>query len=551
DLAKAFDTVSHDHIVKSLQRLQINTHFIDVIINLYQQCHTCIEVGKEIEMTSGVKQGDPLSPILFNIAMDPLICDLESSGYGFTFGQEEQQVTALAFADDIALVSQSHAGMAHLLKLTNNFCKKVGMAMNYKKTRGFHIAPKGKTYVVNSRSKWKVDNNEIALIMPGEHEKYLGAYFDPWIGVEQGNSLAKLEDYLKNLESLPLKPGQKVHCLKTFVIPSLLYGLIQSDWKKHTLVDMDCRIRNYLKEVLHLALGTADGLLYSASKDGGLGVQKLESLIPNLAYNKLDRFNKSDERIIHASVAFNGINITTEMTNLLCSGVKKQELARWKELRCQGIGVSYFEDDSVSNSWCTDLSRLKSKHLIAALQLRSNTYPTREFTARGRPTIPKMCRGCGNATEMIGHIIRPMHNCERSSHSKQLINKAERLGWTTEKEPNLIDNQSRLRKPDLIFKKGNQALVVDVTVRMEDNQSSLEKAFQEKVEYYSPLRPQIEKLTGCRNIGFYGFVVGARGKFPKDNSKLLVDLGLPRHKTFSTSISCLSLQRTLDMLQIF
>uniref|UniRef100_H3AW79 Reverse transcriptase domain-containing protein n=1 Tax=Latimeria chalumnae TaxID=7897 RepID=H3AW79_LATCH len=393
------------------------------------------------------------------------------------------------------------------------FVDLVGMAMNYKKTRGFHIAPKGKTYVVNSRNKWKVDNNEIVLIMPGEHKKYLGAYFDPRIGVEPENSLAKLEDYLKNLESLPLKPGQKVYCLKTFVIPSLLYGLLQSDWKKHTLVDMDRRIRNYLKEVLHLALGTADGLLYSATKDGGLGIQKLESLIPNLTYNKLDKFNKSDERIIHAIAAFNIINITTEMTNLLCSSInpythwRKQELARWKEFRCL-----YFEDDSVSNSWCTDLSRLKSKH-IAALQLRSNTYPTREFTARGRPTVTKMRRGCGNATETLGHISGQCIKLYRhNTVAKQLINKAEKLGWTTEKEPNLIDNQGRLRKPDLIFKKGDQALVVNVTVRKEDNKSSLEKAFQEKVEYYSPLRPQIEKLTGCKNIGF---VVGARGKFPK------------------------------------
>uniref|UniRef100_H3ABZ5 ribonuclease H n=1 Tax=Latimeria chalumnae TaxID=7897 RepID=H3ABZ5_LATCH len=514
NLAKAFDTVSHDHIVKSMQRLKVHQHFIDVIVDLYQQCHTCIEVGSErtnrIEMTSGVNQGDPLSPILFNIAMDPLICDLENSGHGFTFGQEEQTVTALAFADDIALVSQSHTDMANLLKRTSTFCKKVGMTLNYKKTRGF----KGKTYVVNSRCKWKIDNNEITLT-PGEHEKYLSAYFDPWVGLKPEQSRAW--ENLRNLESLLLKPGQKVYCLKTYVIPSLLYGLLQSDWNKHTLVEMD-------RKVLHLALSTADGLLYSAPKDGGLGIQKLESLIPHLIYNKLARFNKSEDNIIHTSADFNDIHIATEMIKLISTGDanpwshwRKQELARWKELRCQGIGVSYFEDDSVSNSWCTDLSKFKLKHLIAALQLRSNTYPTREFSARGRPTVPKMCRGCGNATETLGHIsgqcitVKGARIKRHNKIAEQLIRKAEKIGWTTLQEPNLIDTQGRLRKPDLIFQKGDQALVVDVTVRVEDNQSSLEKAFQEKIDYYSSLKPQIEQLTGCTNIGFYGFVVGARG----------------------------------------
>uniref|UniRef100_H3ALL1 Reverse transcriptase domain-containing protein n=1 Tax=Latimeria chalumnae TaxID=7897 RepID=H3ALL1_LATCH len=456
---------------------------------------------------------------------------------------------ALAFADDIALVSQSHTGMANLL----NFCKKVGMALNYKKTWGFHIAPKGKTYVVNSRSKWKIDNNEITLITPGEHEKYLGANFDPWVGLKPEQSLGKLEEYMRNFGSLPLKPGQKVYCLKTYVIPSLLYGLLQSDWKKHTLVEMDRRIRNYLKEILHLALGTADGLLYSAPRDGGLGVQKLESLIPHLTYNKLARFNKSEDNIIHTSAAFNDIHIATEMINLISSGGVNPWTHWWKELRCQGISVSHFKDDSVSNSWCTDLSKFKSKHLIAALQLRSNTYPTREFSARGRPTVPKMCRGCGNATETLGHMrcitVKGARIKRHNKVAEQLIRKAKKIGWTTLREPNLIDTQGRLRKPDLIFKKGDQALVVDVTVRLEDNQSSLEKVFQEKIDYYSPLKPQIEQLTGCRNIGFYGFVVGARGKFPKDNSRLLIDLGLPRHKTFSTSISCLALQLTMDILQ--
>lgn len=37
-------------------------------------------------MKVGVKQGDPMSPLLFNIAVDPMIHKLERMGEGYRFG---------------------------------------------------------------------------------------------------------------------------------------------------------------------------------------------------------------------------------------------------------------------------------------------------------------------------------------------------------------------------------------------------------------------------------------------------------------------------------
>jgi hypothetical protein len=68
DLAKAFDTVSHKHINEGLKRFRVNRHFIDVVIDLYTDASTHFTLAKgetpKIPMTRGVKQGDPLSPLL-------------------------------------------------------------------------------------------------------------------------------------------------------------------------------------------------------------------------------------------------------------------------------------------------------------------------------------------------------------------------------------------------------------------------------------------------------------------------------------------------------
>lgn len=43
----------------------------------------------EIPMTLGVKQGDPPSPLLLNIAMDPLVKVIDRQSNGYKFGPNE------------------------------------------------------------------------------------------------------------------------------------------------------------------------------------------------------------------------------------------------------------------------------------------------------------------------------------------------------------------------------------------------------------------------------------------------------------------------------
>ncbi|NXT45332.1 PO21 protein, partial [Pelecanoides urinatrix] len=74
-----------------------------------------------INIRSGVKQGDPMSPLLLNLALDPLLCKLETEGKGFHHGGF--QVTAMAFADDLVLLSDSWDGMQYNIQILETFCE--------------------------------------------------------------------------------------------------------------------------------------------------------------------------------------------------------------------------------------------------------------------------------------------------------------------------------------------------------------------------------------------------------------------------------------------
>ncbi|CAM5120518.1 unnamed protein product [Eretmochelys imbricata] len=77
DLADTFGSMSHHHIFAVLQEFGMPENFLRVIREVYEGCSTTIHSVEgetaEILIRRGVKQGCPLSPIIFNLAMEPLL----------------------------------------------------------------------------------------------------------------------------------------------------------------------------------------------------------------------------------------------------------------------------------------------------------------------------------------------------------------------------------------------------------------------------------------------------------------------------------------------
>ncbi|NWJ08938.1 POLR protein, partial [Crypturellus undulatus] len=107
----------------------VNSHIIDIIKDLYTNAGMTLELGHlrsgNIKILGGVKQGDPLLLILFNLALDPLLCNLEKLSLSYEYG--EQRVTSLAFADDLALFSDSWDNMQQSIQVVEEFCNLMGL----------------------------------------------------------------------------------------------------------------------------------------------------------------------------------------------------------------------------------------------------------------------------------------------------------------------------------------------------------------------------------------------------------------------------------------
>ena len=76
DSEKAFDKIQHPFMIKTLQKLGTEGTYLNIIKAIYDKPTANIILnGKKLKafpLRSGTRQGCPLSPLLFNIALEVL-----------------------------------------------------------------------------------------------------------------------------------------------------------------------------------------------------------------------------------------------------------------------------------------------------------------------------------------------------------------------------------------------------------------------------------------------------------------------------------------------
>lgn len=146
-IRKAFDTVPHIGIVQALEKRGVPASLLRLIERLYSGNSTCMEgYDVSLKIQRGVKQGDPLSPLLFNVVLDELLCRLEDlTG---RFGISEITMGEMAYADDLVLVYETPEAMQEALEVVDKFLASLEMSLSLHKCIAFQIKPGGPGFLV-------------------------------------------------------------------------------------------------------------------------------------------------------------------------------------------------------------------------------------------------------------------------------------------------------------------------------------------------------------------------------------------------------------------
>ncbi|KAF1327226.1 putative Pollike protein, partial [Globisporangium splendens] len=138
DFEKAFDRVNWDYMFRVLEKMGCGSAFIQWVRLLYTrpQAHLLINqnIQPALHPTRGVKQGDPLSALLFLLAIEPLGNMLRShEEYGVCLNADHT-ATSMFFADDTTLLGGSIPSVQAQLELVDVYCKGSGAKLNLSKS---------------------------------------------------------------------------------------------------------------------------------------------------------------------------------------------------------------------------------------------------------------------------------------------------------------------------------------------------------------------------------------------------------------------------------
>ena len=106
-------------------------------------------------------------------------------------------VTAMAFADDLVLLSDSWENMKQNIKKLETFCNLTGLKTLGEECHDFCIKQTKDSSSINNCTAWTLTGTALNMTSPGISEKYLGLQIDPWIGVAKSVLSTKLEFWLQ------------------------------------------------------------------------------------------------------------------------------------------------------------------------------------------------------------------------------------------------------------------------------------------------------------------------------------------------------------------
>ena len=117
DVEKAFDRINHAKLFEALMLEGAHFNLVTTLRNLYTNMTAYVRLGpdacsRQFIIQRGVRQGDPLSPALFLVAMKHVLSNISISwrmkGYG-------TDVSHVAFADDVTLIASCWASLREML----------------------------------------------------------------------------------------------------------------------------------------------------------------------------------------------------------------------------------------------------------------------------------------------------------------------------------------------------------------------------------------------------------------------------------------------------
>ena len=557
DYKKAFDSLPHSWITKSLEMLGVSSNIRQFLKTAMSSWNTLLTVNGQIlgqvNIRRGIFQGDSLSPLLFVAVLIPLTIILRKTGFRYQTSKNAAKISHLLYMDDLELYGKSAPELESLMNTVRIFSNDIAMEFGLDKCATLTIQ---RGSVVQTEGI-NLPNNNIGGLNLEESYKYLGILQADDIKHVQVKKKAASE-YNKQVRKVlksKLNGGNSIRAINSWAVPVIKYTAGIVDWTQAELEDLDHKTRK-LKTANHALHPQSDvDRLYLPRQTGGRGLLQVKQTV------------EEEKRALNDYIKNSTENYLKEVTKEEILKVRetnkeyhKQEINTRKE-RWQGKALygQYFKDiegkvdcDNTWN-WLTngELKKETKGFVMAAQDQAQRTNAIK--TKIDKTSNDSKCRLCKEKEETVDHLVSACSKIAQTDYKDRRNKVASMLHWNLCKkyhlpaadkwwehkiEKVLQNNEAKIlwdfkiqtdkhlahNIPDITVVEKKQVWLVDVAI---PGDSRIQQKEVEKITKYQDLKIEVERLWE-RKATVVSVVIGVLGAIPRDLTKHLNTLGLDK-----------------------
>ena len=273
DLTNAFGSVPHTTIWDALSSKGLSPGTVTRIAEMYRDNRTTYLtqawLTSEVPISKGVRQGCPLSPIVFNFAIDSMVAKAGACAKDNGYWMYGTGISVLSYADDLVVVGKSEKDLHLILKGVCDEAQRLGLSFNPKKCASLHVSGKKHDALA---TRFEVQGSQVPVLGKEDYYRHLGVPTGYRSLVSVTNYVDKMIEDLDKVDKSFLAPWQKLAAVNTFLSTRLQFLLKSGYVGKADLQRYDDKVVEVARKWTGITQRGSREIMYLTPRHGGFGL---------------------------------------------------------------------------------------------------------------------------------------------------------------------------------------------------------------------------------------------------------------------------------------